>query len=106
MVPFLGAKSAGINELPLPENPTTSSSLTSKTILKRKSCSLPETDETKNLNNSELQRLVLLEQLELIRIQKQRETMELEKAKKELEKAKEQKSEEKNEDYEEFFLTL
>ncbi|XP_067625170.1 uncharacterized protein [Eurosta solidaginis] len=93
-----GTTSAGINDLPLPENSTTSSSL-----LKRKSCSLPETDETKNLNNSELQRLVLLEQLELIRIQKQRETMELEKAKKELQKPEEQTSDEKNKDYE-FFL--
>ncbi|CAG9763592.1 unnamed protein product [Ceutorhynchus assimilis] len=38
-----------------------------------------ETEETSNLSNSELQRLVLFEQLELIRIQKEREKLLLEK---------------------------
>lgn len=34
-----------------------------------------ETPETSSLSNSELQRLVLLEQLELIRVQKQKDTL-------------------------------
>ncbi|CAH1115886.1 unnamed protein product [Psylliodes chrysocephalus] len=42
-----------------------------------------ETDETSNLSNAELQRLVLLEQLELIRAQKEKEKLLLEKIQKE-----------------------
>ncbi|CAH1981405.1 unnamed protein product [Acanthoscelides obtectus] len=42
-----------------------------------------ETDETSNLCNTELQRLVLLEQLELIRVQKEKEKLLLEKLQKE-----------------------
>lgn len=42
-----------------------------------------ETDETSNLSNTELQRLVLLEQLELIRVQKEKEKLLLEKIQKE-----------------------
>ncbi|CAH1114714.1 unnamed protein product [Psylliodes chrysocephalus] len=42
-----------------------------------------ETDETSNLSNTELQLLVLLEQLELIRVQKEKEKILLEKIQKE-----------------------
>lgn len=53
--------------------PTTSSGRSGSQGLKRKSSSpaLPETDETKELTTVELQRLVLLEQLKLIRMQQQ-----------------------------------
>lgn len=44
-----------------------------------------ETEETKNLGNAELQRLVLLEQLQLIRMQKEKESLMIEKLKKEKE---------------------
>lgn len=42
-----------------------------------------ESEETKNLGNTELQRLVLLEQLQLIRMQKEKEKLILEKLKQE-----------------------
>lgn len=39
--------------------------------VKRRKLKFDETDETKNLTNGELQRLVLLEQLKLIRMQQE-----------------------------------
>ena len=41
--------------------------------LKKKKMNLPETEETKNMSSSELQRLLLLEQLKLKRLQIEKE---------------------------------
>lgn len=86
-----GAKSVGTPndnaQSPGTSNSTTSveqlSRLCSSTSGKRQKVQLQlfETEETKNLGNAELQRLVLLEQLQLIRMQKEKESIILEKLK-------------------------
>lgn len=92
---FIGACTVGINErkenivskLPITDiNSSASQSaesfgLNSASLEKKRKKLSAETDETRGLTNSELQRLVLLEQLKLIRMQqnklleKERETI-------------------------------
>ena len=49
----------------------TSEEIPARPVKKRKATTLPETEETEGLSTAELQRLVLLEQLKLIRMQQQ-----------------------------------
>ena len=56
---------------PVLSESNTSEEIPARPVKKRKATTLPETEETEGLSTAELQRLVLLEQLKLIRMQQQ-----------------------------------